>query len=111
MIGIFSKLQQRIRARSLEELAPFAIFALIAALLLGFGKIASVISSGSTYSFDEKLLVALRHPADLADPIGPAWLENVMRDDVVQPSLPREQVVANAPDAIEGQFRVDAVLE
>ena len=38
-------------------------------------------------------------------------LENVMRDDVVQPSLPRDLVVANAPDAIEGQFRVDAVLE
>ena len=39
-----------------------------------------MISSGSTYSFDEKLLRALRNPADLADPIGPAWLENVMRD-------------------------------
>ncbi len=38
-------------------------------------------------------------------------LENVMRDDVVQPSLPREEVVKNAPSAIEGQFRVDAVLE
>jgi len=38
-------------------------------------------------------------------------LENVMRDDVVQPSLPRDLAVANAPDAIEGQFRVDAVLE
>ena len=38
-------------------------------------------------------------------------LENVMRDDTVQPSLPRDVVVANAPDAMEGQFRVDAVLE
>ena len=80
MIGFFGKLSGRIRARSLDELAPFAIFALVAALLFGFGKIASVISSGNTYSFDEKLLVALRRPADLADPIGPAWLENVMRD-------------------------------
>jgi aspartyl-tRNA(Asn)/glutamyl-tRNA(Gln) amidotransferase subunit C len=38
-------------------------------------------------------------------------LENVMRDDKVEPSLPREQAIANAPGAIEGQFRVDAVLE
>jgi len=38
-------------------------------------------------------------------------LQNVMRDDVVRPSLPRELVIANAADAIEGQFRVDAVLE
>lgn len=38
-------------------------------------------------------------------------LENVMRDDVVRPSLPRDQVVANAPAAVDGQFRVDAVLD
>ncbi len=38
-------------------------------------------------------------------------LKSVMRDDVVRPSLPREQALANAPDAIEGQFRVNAVLE
>jgi len=38
-------------------------------------------------------------------------LENVMREDVVQPSLPRDKVVANAPAAVEGQFRVDAVLD
>ncbi len=38
-------------------------------------------------------------------------LSNVLRDDVVRQSLAREQVTANAADAIEGQFRVDAVLE
>jgi aspartyl-tRNA(Asn)/glutamyl-tRNA(Gln) amidotransferase subunit C len=38
-------------------------------------------------------------------------LQNVMRDDSVRPSLPRDKIVANAPDTIEGQFRVDAVLE
>lgn len=38
-------------------------------------------------------------------------LQNVMRDDVPRPSLPRDIAIANAPDAIEGQFRVDAVLE
>ena len=38
-------------------------------------------------------------------------LENVMREDMVQPSLPRDKVVANAPAAVEGQFRVDAVLD
>ncbi len=38
-------------------------------------------------------------------------ISTVLRDDVVQPSLPRDRAVANAPDAIEGQFRVDAVLD
>jgi|SRR5579859_1898264 len=38
-------------------------------------------------------------------------ISSVLREDVVQPSLTINQVVANAPDAIEGQFRVDAVLD
>jgi aspartyl-tRNA(Asn)/glutamyl-tRNA(Gln) amidotransferase subunit C len=38
-------------------------------------------------------------------------LRNIMRDDVVTPSLPREDVLANAPDQAEGMFRVRAILE
>jgi aspartyl-tRNA(Asn)/glutamyl-tRNA(Gln) amidotransferase subunit C len=33
-------------------------------------------------------------------------LENVLRDDVPRPSLPREKALANAPDATETGFRV-----
>jgi undecaprenyl-diphosphatase len=69
-----------LRARSLPELVPFAILALIAAMLGIFGKIADEVMDGQTHAFDEALLRALRNPADLADPIGPAWLELVMRD-------------------------------
>jgi len=38
-------------------------------------------------------------------------LRNVMREDEARPSLPREDVLANAPDAAEGCFRVRAILE
>lgn len=38
-------------------------------------------------------------------------LQNVMRPDEVRPSMPREEVLANAPDVQDGQFRVKAVLE
>lgn len=38
-------------------------------------------------------------------------MRNVMREDEVQPSLPRDLVLANAPDAHEGYFRVRAVLD
>lgn len=38
-------------------------------------------------------------------------LSNVLRDDVVRPSLPVEAVLANAPDRDEQSFRVRAVLE
>lgn len=37
--------------------------------------------------------------------------QNVMRDDVVRPSLPLEQVLHNAPDQEDGYLRVNAVLD
>jgi aspartyl-tRNA(Asn)/glutamyl-tRNA(Gln) amidotransferase subunit C len=37
-------------------------------------------------------------------------LTNVMRDDDLQPSLPRHAVLANAPRERDGFFEVDAVL-
>jgi aspartyl-tRNA(Asn)/glutamyl-tRNA(Gln) amidotransferase subunit C len=41
----------------------------------------------------------------------PLPLANVMREDAVEPSLPREDVLANAPLAEDGYLRVRAVLE
>lgn len=38
-------------------------------------------------------------------------LSNVMRADEVSPSLPRSEVLANAPEQEEGFLRVRAVLE
>lgn len=38
-------------------------------------------------------------------------LENVMRDDEIQPSLPLDEVLANAPAVEDNCFRVPLVLE
>ncbi|MCS6840252.1 MAG: Asp-tRNA(Asn)/Glu-tRNA(Gln) amidotransferase subunit GatC [Roseiflexus sp.] len=38
-------------------------------------------------------------------------LINVMREDEVRPSLPREQALANAPEHQDGMFRVRAIFE
>ena len=38
-------------------------------------------------------------------------LRSVMRDDIIAPSLPMEDVLANAPDAEAGYFRVQAILD
>ena len=38
-------------------------------------------------------------------------LQNVMREDEAEPSLASEDVLANAPDASEGCFRVPAILQ
>lgn len=48
---------------------------------------------------------------DLEPTAHPLPLSNVMRDDEVAPSLSREDVLANAPEAEEGYIRVRAVLE
>jgi aspartyl-tRNA(Asn)/glutamyl-tRNA(Gln) amidotransferase subunit C len=38
-------------------------------------------------------------------------MKNVMREDVPTPGIPREEVLKNAPDHQDGQFRVPAILE
>lgn len=38
-------------------------------------------------------------------------LLNVMRADELRPSLPREAVLANAPDQQDGMFRVRAIFD
>lgn len=66
----------------LARIEPMALFSVIAAagLLFVFARIANAVGRGSTHAFDEWLIVALRTPGDLADPVGPAWLEEMMRD-------------------------------
>ncbi|MBK7330160.1 MAG: Asp-tRNA(Asn)/Glu-tRNA(Gln) amidotransferase subunit GatC [Dehalococcoidia bacterium] len=41
----------------------------------------------------------------------PLPLSNVMRDDLVAPSLPQDSALANAPRTEDGYVRVRAVLE
>ncbi|MBO0871509.1 MAG: Asp-tRNA(Asn)/Glu-tRNA(Gln) amidotransferase subunit GatC [Micromonosporaceae bacterium] len=38
-------------------------------------------------------------------------LNNVLRDDVVAPCLPRDDVLAGAPDADQHRFRVPRILD
>jgi undecaprenyl-diphosphatase len=45
-----------------------------------FAKLADEVVEGETRGFDEAILTALRQPRDLAEPIGPKWLEIVFRD-------------------------------
>ncbi len=38
-------------------------------------------------------------------------LSNVFREDVIEPSLPVDDVFFNAPEKIEDQFKIQAVLD
>jgi aspartyl-tRNA(Asn)/glutamyl-tRNA(Gln) amidotransferase subunit C len=68
--------------------------------------------------FTEQLAAVLDHAADIAalDTAGvvetahPLPLVNVLRDDEPRPSLDRHEVLAQAPDAQDGRFRVPRIL-
>ena len=71
----------------------------------------------------ERLTVELRavleHAADVAaldlgdvpPTAHPLPLRNVLRDDAVRPSLDRNEVLAAAPSAEDGRFRVPRILD
>jgi undecaprenyl-diphosphatase len=62
------------------EFAVLLGLLLAAAALLGFVALAGEVLEGDTHAFDRAMMLALRNPADLGDPIGPRWLEEVARD-------------------------------
>lgn len=62
------------------EVRGLLILGVVSASLLGFLTIAGEVREGETHAFDDAILRALRSPTDPADPIGPFWVEAIMRD-------------------------------
>jgi undecaprenyl-diphosphatase len=62
------------------ELRTLATLLVLAALLLVFGVVANEMNAGDTRAFDNAVLLAMRNPANHADPIGPKWFEDAVRD-------------------------------
>lgn len=60
-----------------RELAPLIALLVLAGTLLAFALLASLVSAGDTHAIDRAALLALREPTDMAQPIGPHWVENV----------------------------------
>ncbi|MGC3874542.1 phosphatase PAP2 family protein [Halomonas sp. GXIMD04776] len=46
----------------------------------GFIELADTVMEGETRPLDERILLAFRTPGDLADPLGPGWIEELGRD-------------------------------
>lgn len=57
-----------------------AAFACVAGILFLFVQLAGEVVEGDTTAFDHTVMLALRNPADLSDPVGPVWMEEGMRD-------------------------------
>ena len=65
----------------LNEVGPLVSLAAFELLRLGVRRDRRArCCEGETQTFDRALLLALRDPHDLADPIGPGWLEEAARD-------------------------------
>lgn len=66
--------------RERAELKMLLIGLLLGMGLWGFISLADEVVEGDTYALDERILLALRNPADLSDPIGPPAVEEMFRD-------------------------------
>lgn len=73
-------LTDRPAKKSLLEYSTEIGILLVSLGLMGFFKLSEEIYEGETSGFDQRVLLWFRNPADLSEPIGPAWLEVVVRD-------------------------------
>ncbi len=64
----------------LDELAPLTAFCVFSLCAWGFVELAGAVDGGGTAGIDRALLLALRNPTDSSLPLGPAWLQEAMRD-------------------------------
>jgi undecaprenyl-diphosphatase len=63
-----------------HELSLLVALLIAAGCAWTFAEIADEVVEGETQAIDERLLLALREPEDVNDPIGPEWAEELARD-------------------------------
>jgi undecaprenyl-diphosphatase len=71
-----------LRRSVLRHVETRTLFLTLIVLLAGwaFVALAGEVTEGETSAFDRAVILSLRNPADLADPIGPPWVEELGRD-------------------------------
>lgn len=62
------------------ELPLLVLPGIAAAALWGFVALVDEMLEGEIRDIDSRLLLALRNPQDASDPLGPGWVEELMRD-------------------------------
>lgn len=77
LTGQVNRLLQWLGSHELSVL--LALFAILGSLW-GFAELAEEVMEGNTHEFDQRILLSMRNPADLSDPIGPGWVEEIGRD-------------------------------
>jgi undecaprenyl-diphosphatase len=64
----------------LNEAAPLVTLFGLSLFAWAFVQLAGEVIEGDTERLDRRILLALRNPSDLSDPIGPRWFEEAARD-------------------------------
>jgi undecaprenyl-diphosphatase len=67
------------RCSRFEPLTLMAV-AVPAAVLLAFATLGRAVGAGSTRTFDEAIILAMRTPGNTAVPVGPLWFQEMVRD-------------------------------
>lgn len=62
------------------EIGALFLLALIVGAVWGLAELTEQVVEGATRGLDRDILLLLRTPGDLSDPIGPPWLEEAGRD-------------------------------
>jgi undecaprenyl-diphosphatase len=66
--------------KGLREWPVLAAALLIIGAIWGFVELADEVIEGDTHRLDQMILLMMRNSADLSDPIGPGWVEEIARD-------------------------------
>jgi undecaprenyl-diphosphatase len=74
------KALHNLRRLALSEIGAVIAMGIVALGAFAFMAIADEALEGDTHAFDESILKALREPGDASNPIGPAWLADMMAD-------------------------------
>lgn len=63
-----------------RELGTLVLLLLVFASAWAFVEVADEVRENDTQAIDRQVILAMREPADLSDPIGPHWVEEIGRD-------------------------------
>jgi undecaprenyl-diphosphatase len=83
-IRLVTTAAQRLREM---EWVPLAAMLAIAVAVWGFVELADDVVEGEAEKFDRVILLAMRTPGDVSDPLGPVWFEELVRDVTALGSL------------------------
>ena len=64
----------------LFKISTIIWLSLLCAMVWLFIELALLVNSGEPISIDRSIMLAMRNPLDMSDPIGPRWFEELMRD-------------------------------